>query len=72
MQAAAPSVGMALTALGRLDHGAIEQDIARFAQQPNGALAVTVGSAATAQSQRIVEFAARYRLPAIFPFRFTS
>ena len=70
MQSVAPSLGVELVPLGRLDNNGIDQDIAQFSRRPNGAVAVTVGSAATAQSSLIVELAARHRLPAVFPFRF--
>jgi putative ABC transport system substrate-binding protein len=70
MQSVAPSLGVELVPLDRLDKAGIEQDIAHFAGQPNGAFVVTVGSAGTAQSRFIVGLAARHRIPAIFPFRF--
>jgi ABC-type uncharacterized transport system substrate-binding protein len=53
-------------------HGDIERAIARFAQVPNGGIIVTA-SAATATATRlelITTLAARYKLPAIAPFKF--
>jgi putative ABC transport system substrate-binding protein len=70
MQSVATSLGVELVPFGRLDKGGIEQDIAQFAKQPNHALILTVGSAGTAQSKLIADLAARYRLPAIYPFGF--
>ncbi len=70
LQSVAPSLGVELVPFGRLDKGGIEQDIAQFARHPNRALILTVGSAGTAQSKLIVELAARYRLPTIYPFGF--
>jgi putative ABC transport system substrate-binding protein len=70
MQTVASSQGVELLPLGRLDQEDIQKDVAQFASQGNGGLIVTVGSAATAQSQSITALAARYKLPAVYPFRF--
>jgi putative ABC transport system substrate-binding protein len=70
MQTVAGSQGVELVPFGRLDQEDVQKDVAQFAGRPNGGLIVTVGSAATAQSRSITALAARYKLPAVYPFRF--
>jgi putative tryptophan/tyrosine transport system substrate-binding protein len=48
----------------------IEQAIQTFARAPNGGLIVAFDAFATVHRAKIIGQAARYRLPAIYPFRF--
>jgi putative ABC transport system substrate-binding protein len=66
----APSFGVHLTPARVRDAAEIEHAINVFAREPNGGLIVlpnpvTVG----APSKAIISFAARHRLPAVYPFR---
>jgi putative tryptophan/tyrosine transport system substrate-binding protein len=70
IQAAAPSLGIEFRAIGVRDPAEIERGVAAFAHTANGGLIVTASVLATAHRQLIVEIAARYRLPALYPFRY--
>jgi putative ABC transport system substrate-binding protein len=48
----------------------IEPAVAGWAREPNGGLIVSPDPATITQRDRIVALAARYRLPAVYPFRF--
>jgi putative ABC transport system substrate-binding protein len=52
------------------DAGASEDVISEFAHEPNGGLIVVAGPSAVLHSPLIIGLAAKYRLPAIYPFRF--
>jgi putative ABC transport system substrate-binding protein len=52
------------------DTAEIAQRIATFARDPNGALVVLPGPIVNRHREAIAVAAARYRLPAIYPFRF--
>jgi putative ABC transport system substrate-binding protein len=67
--AAAPSLGMAVTAIDLRDVEAIERGLAAFAQAPNGGLIVPPAALATTRRDVIIPLAARYRLPAVYPMR---
>jgi len=70
VQAVAPSHGMMeLTPINALDVSEMENAIAEFARSPNGGLVVTVGGTAFHRNE-IVAFAAKHRLPAVYPFRY--
>jgi putative tryptophan/tyrosine transport system substrate-binding protein len=60
---AAPSLNVELTDVKFTDVEALERDISVFAREPNGGLVVTAGS----WGQKIIELAAKYRLPAVYP-----
>src|SRR5262249_15569713 len=47
----------------------IERAIAEFGAKPNSGLIVTASSRATIHSKLIIDLAARYRLPAVYPNR---
>ena len=69
IQAAGPR-GIELSAIGMHDAVAIERDIAAFARGSNGGLVVTAGPFATNHPGLIGAFAAHYKLPAVYPFRY--
>jgi putative ABC transport system substrate-binding protein len=69
VQAAAASLGVALSIIDVRDKSAIEQAVATFANQPNGGLVALRISENVALHDSLVALAAKYRLPAIYPLR---
>jgi putative tryptophan/tyrosine transport system substrate-binding protein len=69
-QTVAPSLGMELRPVDTRDAGEIERAITAFARGPNGGLLVTGSSAASSHRNLIIALAARYQLPAVYPFRY--
>jgi putative tryptophan/tyrosine transport system substrate-binding protein len=70
IEAAAPSFGLRLIPAGVRDPAEIAQRFATFARDPNGALVVLPGAVVIRHREAIIVAAARYRLPAIYPYRF--
>jgi putative ABC transport system substrate-binding protein len=72
IEGAAPSFGIQLTRGDVRGGGAgeIESTIAGFAREPNGGLIAPPYITTTNQRGLIIALAARYRLPAIYPYRF--
>jgi putative ABC transport system substrate-binding protein len=68
IQAVAPSLRMDVTPLGIHDADEIERGVTAFAREPNSGLIVT-GQIAQERRDQIIALAARYRLPAVYPFR---
>ena len=68
IQSAAPSFGVELSPVGVRDAGEIERAITAFARVPNGGLIVTASALAAVHRDLIITLAARYRLPAVYPF----
>jgi ABC-type uncharacterized transport system substrate-binding protein len=56
--------------VGLQDPSEIERGIIEFAREPNGGLIVTPNGLAIVHRELIINLAARYKLPAIYPFRF--
>jgi putative ABC transport system substrate-binding protein len=52
--------------------GAIERDVAEFARGANRGLIVTGSPFAANHPETIVGLAARYKLPAVYPFRYSA
>jgi putative ABC transport system substrate-binding protein len=69
IQTAAPSFGVEARPVALRNAAEIERGITEFARGPNGGLVVTPSALATFHRDRIVALAARYRLPAVYPFR---
>ena len=69
-QMAAKSVGMTLIAGAIRDSSQFGPIIATFADQPNGGLVVLPSPMTGANRELIIGFATKYRLPAIYAFRF--
>jgi putative ABC transport system substrate-binding protein len=69
--AAAPSLGIELVP-SRIENDAadIERAIAAVASMPNGAMVVLPESTTSANSDIIITLAARYRLPAVYTFKY--
>ena len=70
IQAVAP-IGMELSAISmHQEVAAIERAVAAFAQRSNGGLVVTASPLGRNQPEAIAALAARYKLPAVYPFRY--
>jgi putative ABC transport system substrate-binding protein len=69
IQAVGP-IAMELSVFDLRDADAIEQDVAEFARGSNGGLIVTVGPFAANHPNVITTLANRYKLPAVYPFRY--
>jgi putative tryptophan/tyrosine transport system substrate-binding protein len=67
IQAVAPSLGVEVSPLGTNE---IENGIDAFARASGGGLIVTTGATPIRNRQLIITLAARYRLPAVYPYRF--
>jgi len=71
IQALARTVGVAeVRPVGLQDPSEIERGIIEFAREPNGGLIVTPNGLAIVHRELIINLAARYKLPAIYPFRY--
>jgi ABC-type uncharacterized transport system substrate-binding protein len=71
IQAVGP-IAMELSVVDLRDADAIEQDVAEFARASNGGLIVTVGPFGANHPNVITTLADRYKLPAVYPFRYLS
>jgi putative ABC transport system substrate-binding protein len=69
IEAAAPSLGIALSIIDVRDKAAIEQAVAAFANAPNGGLLTLRISENVELRDSLVALAAQFRLPAIYPLR---
>jgi putative tryptophan/tyrosine transport system substrate-binding protein len=69
-EAVAPSLGVTVTSIDVLEGGGIERAIAMLADQPDGGLIVLPHPNTIANRASIIILAARYRLPAIYPYRY--
>jgi putative ABC transport system substrate-binding protein len=70
IQAASSSFGVELSTIDARDASEIERGVAAFADGSNGGLIVTASSITATHRELIVMLAARYRLPAVYPFRY--
>jgi putative ABC transport system substrate-binding protein len=69
IQAAAPSLGVALSVIDVRDKDAIEQAVVAFAKAPDGGLLTLRISENVALRDSLIALATKYRLPAIYPLR---
>jgi ABC-type uncharacterized transport system substrate-binding protein len=69
IQSVAQSFGVELTPFNVRDPGEIERGVAAFARSGNGGLIVTAGGTAFRRNL-IIGLASRYKLPAVYPFRY--
>ena len=69
IQATAP-FGIELSAVGLHDAAAIEPAVAAFARDANGGLVMTAGPFGANHPDVIPMLAARYKLPAVYPWRY--
>jgi ABC-type uncharacterized transport system substrate-binding protein len=70
LDAAAPTFGVQLTRAGVRNGGDIERAITASVQEPNAALIVAPNTVTIPNRDLIIALAARYRLPAVYPYRF--
>jgi ABC-type uncharacterized transport system substrate-binding protein len=71
IQGLARTVGVAeVRPVGLQDQSEIECGIIEFAREPNGGLIVTPNGLAIINRELIINLAAKYKLPAIYPFRY--
>src|SRR5262249_28382671 len=69
-EAAAPSYGVKVIAIGVHSAAEIEGSVTEFAAEPDGGLIIAPHAVTVTNRELIVALAARYRLPAIYGFRF--
>jgi putative ABC transport system substrate-binding protein len=69
IQSGAHSLGIELTPVGVRDTDEIERGVAEFARSGSGGLIVT-GGGSGARRHLIIALAARFKLPAIYPFHY--
>jgi ABC-type uncharacterized transport system substrate-binding protein len=72
LEDAAPTVGVELIALRVRDAADIEQGLGTFARQSNGGLIVLPSPISAVHRDTIIMLTARYRLHAVYPFRYFS
>jgi putative ABC transport system substrate-binding protein len=70
MQALAPSLGVEISPIDARDIGAIEQAMTAFARGANGGMIVTATGNARRHRETILSLAARFKLPAVYPYRY--
>jgi len=70
IQALAPSLRVEVSTLWMRDAAEIEQAVTAFARSPNGGLIATRTTGAIVHRDLIIKLAARYRLPAVYGYRF--
>jgi putative tryptophan/tyrosine transport system substrate-binding protein len=70
IEEAAPSLGVAVQAAPCRDDAETEAMMAKAAQEDRGGLLVMEGAFANAHRDVIIALAARYRLPAVYPYRY--
>jgi putative ABC transport system substrate-binding protein len=70
IQSVAPSLGVELSPVGVRDASEIERAVTAFARGSNGGLIVTGSSLTLFHRDLIVALAARYKLPAVYPYRY--
>jgi len=70
VQSAAQSIGVEVSPTGVRNTGDIEKAVMDFARLPAGGLIVTGSVPAAAHRDLIIALAGRYKLPAIYPFRY--
>ena len=73
IQAAAQSLRMEVSLINsRTDADEIERAITAFARTPNSGLVILPNASASIKRDLIIKLAARYKLPAVYPFRYMA
>ncbi len=73
IQAVAPSFNVELSPIDVRDAGEIERGITEFARvQQDGGLIVTGSPSQGIHREQIIRLTAKYRLPAVYPFRYLA
>ena len=70
IQGIAPSLNIDVSPIDVRDIDRMQSSIAAFAHSSNGGLVTLPGALQLAHRKLIIELAARYRLPAVYPFRY--
>jgi putative ABC transport system substrate-binding protein len=70
VRGAAQVLGVEVVPIDTRDAGQIERGVAAFARSPNGGLIIMTGGWASVHGALVIALAARYKLPAIYPFRY--
>jgi putative tryptophan/tyrosine transport system substrate-binding protein len=70
IQALAPSLGVEISPIDARDISAIEQAMTAFARGENGGMIVTATGNARRHRETILSLAARFKLPAVYPYRY--
>jgi putative ABC transport system substrate-binding protein len=70
VRGAAQVLGVEVIAVDTRDAGQIERGVTAFARSPNGGLIIMPGASASVHGDLNIALAARYKLPAIYPFRY--
>jgi putative tryptophan/tyrosine transport system substrate-binding protein len=70
LEAAAPTIGVQVHQLGVNRPDEIEPAVAAFAREPNGGLIVIANRITIVHRKQIIALADRYRLPAIYSYRY--
>jgi putative tryptophan/tyrosine transport system substrate-binding protein len=70
IQSVAPSFGVELSPIDVRDASEIERDVTAFARRSNSGLIMSSSGLAAVHRQLIITLAARYRLPAIYSYRY--
>jgi putative ABC transport system substrate-binding protein len=70
IQALAPSLGVEIGPIDARDISAIEQAMTAFARGANSGMIVTATGNARRHRETIISLAARYKLPAVYPYRY--
>jgi len=71
IQAVAQSLGVEVTPVSLRDTDEIERAVTRFAGLSNSGLIVTGSASAAGYTETIIKLAARHKLPAVYPNRFS-
>jgi putative tryptophan/tyrosine transport system substrate-binding protein len=69
IQGAAVTLGLELVPVNMRSNAEIDRGVTAFARQPNGGL-ITTSPRSAAHRSTIIALAARYRLPAVYPYRY--
>jgi putative ABC transport system substrate-binding protein len=70
IEAAAPSIAVKVSTIQVRDSAEIETAFAAFAREPGGGLIVMTDAFTSAHRKQIIELAARFSLPATYPYRY--
>ena len=70
IQGVAPSFGLEISAIDARDTKEIERAITEFARSSNSGLIVTLSGSSIGHRKSIITFAARHKLPAVYPARY--
>jgi putative ABC transport system substrate-binding protein len=70
VQTVAPSFGVEASPIDLREASELERAVTAFARAPNGGLIAAPNAGATLHRDLIIGLAGRYRLPAIYPFRY--